>query len=205
MALAPEVRGDLPLRVGIFGGTFDPPHLGHVSGAREVADALALDEVLWIPARRSPLKPNEPLTDVEVRLEMARAAVDSEAAFRVHDLEIDRPGPSFTVDTLRELRGEVHPDTELFLIIGMDQYRALDAWRKPDEIARIATIVVMDRKGEGLSATVGDEVPRRIPVARVDVSSTEVRTRVGRGESVAGMVSPAVLAIMARERLYENA
>ena len=205
MALAPEVRGDLPLRVGVFGGTFDPPHLGHVSGAREVADALALDEVLWIPARRSPLKPNEPLTDVEVRVEMARAAVDRESAFRVHDLEIGRPGPTFTLDTLRELRGEVHPDTELFLIIGMDQYRALDAWRKPDEIARIATIVVMDRKGEGLSATVGDGGPRRIPVARVDVSSTEVRRRVGRGESVAGMVSPAVLAIMARERLYENA
>ena len=205
MALAPEVRGDLPLRVGVFGGTFDPPHLGHVSGAREVADALALDEVLWIPARRSPLKPNEPLTDVEVRVEMARAAVDRESAFRVHDLEIGRPGPSFTLDTLRELRGEVHPDTELFLIIGMDQYRALDAWRKPDQIARIATIVVMDRKGEGLSATVGDGGPRRIPVARVDVSSTEVRRRVGRGESVAGMVSPAVLAIMARERLYENA
>jgi nicotinate-nucleotide adenylyltransferase len=205
MAPAPEVRGDLPLRVGIFGGTFDPPHLGHVSAAREVADALALDEVLWIPARRSPLKPNEPLTDVEVRVEMARAAVDGEPAFRVHDLEIGRPGPSFTVDTLRELRGEVHRETELFLIIGMDQYHALNSWRKPDEIARIATIVVMDRKGEGLSATVGDAGTRRIPVARVDVSSTEVRTRVGRGESVAGMVPPAVLAIMARERLYEKA
>ena len=107
MALAPEVRDDVPLRVGIFGGTFDPPHLGHIAVAREVGDALALDEILWIPARRSPHKQNEPLTDVEIRLEMACGAIEGEPAFRVCDLEIRRPGPSFTVDTLEELRGEV--------------------------------------------------------------------------------------------------
>lgn len=187
-------------RVGVFGGTFDPPHLGHVSVARDVADALRLDEVVWVPAFRSPLKPEAPETPPEVRLEMVRHAAQADARFRVDDREIRREGPSYTVDTLREMRADTRADTEeVVLIMGVDQYATIDQWREPDTIRALATIAVMDRGGEA-----GPETPgvRRIPVGRVDISATAVRERVARGDSLDGWVLPAVADVIAREGLY---
>lgn len=187
-------------RVGVFGGTFDPPHLGHVSVARDVADALRLDEVVWVPAFRSPLKPEAPETPPEVRLEMVRHAAQADARFRVDDREIRRQGPSYTVDTLREMRADTRADTEeVVLIMGVDQYATIDQWREPDTIRALATIAVMDRGGEA-----GPETPgvRRIPVGRVDISATAVRERVARGDSLDGWVLPAVADVIAREGLY---
>jgi len=189
-----------PRRVGVFGGTFDPPHLGHVSVARDVADALLLDEVVWVPAFRSPLKPTGPRTPPDVRLEMVRHAADSDPRFRVDDREIRRAGASYTVDTLREMRaGPLADAEEIVLIMGVDQYASFDRWREPDAIRSLATIAVMDRDGEA-----GRETPgvRRIPVGRVDVSATAVRGRAARGDSLDGWVLPAVAEVITREGLY---
>lgn len=197
-------------RIGIFGGTFDPPHNGHVSVARDVADALALDQVLWVPAREPPHKPPGAHTEAATRVAMTRAAAHADERFEVSEIEISRPGPSYTVDTVRALHGEA-PNAELFVIIGVDQYRDLDRWHCPAEIAEHAILAVMDRGGASARAqhpsvvASGDVPPHRVafvPVERIDLSSTEVRNRVSAGEDVASLVPAGVLEIIEREELY---
>jgi nicotinate-nucleotide adenylyltransferase len=190
----------------MFGGTFDPPHLGHVSAAREVADALALDEVVWVPARRSPHKLDGPLTPVAIRTEMVETAVALDGRFRLSRIEIDRPGPSWTVDTLRWFRKLEPADTEIYLLMGLDQFRAFDTWNEPDEVRRLATLVVMDRDGEGVDneASVHGGVVCRVPVRRVDVSSSAVRATARAGGDIAGLVPPGVAGVIRREGLYSD-
>lgn len=186
-------------RIGVFGGTFDPPHIGHVRVAMDVANALELDRLLWIPARRSPLKSHGPATPDPVRLEMVRAAASEDPRFEVDTRELERPPPSYTVHTLEELRRELGPEVRLFLILGFDQYRLFARWHEPDRIRRLATVVVIDRDGHGLED--GSDA-LTVPVRRVDVSATEVRARAARGESVEDDVPAGVAAIIERERLY---
>ncbi|NJD18542.1 MAG: nicotinate (nicotinamide) nucleotide adenylyltransferase [Gemmatimonadetes bacterium] len=205
MAPAPDVAS--PLRIGIFGGTFDPPHVGHVRVVRDVADALALDRVLWMPARVSPHKLRRPLSPAAVRLEMVRAAVAGEPRFEVSEMELERPGPSYTVDTLRELRAR-WPSAGLFLILGADQLRVFASWRGPREILEMATLALMDREGEATTAVAPDlpgmERAVHVPVTRVDVSGTRVRAAVAAGEDVSGTVPEGVRAVIERERLYRG-
>jgi len=189
-------------RVGVFGGTFDPPHAGHVSVAQDVADALALDQVVWIPAFRSPHKRNARLTPAAIRLEMIQHAVRADPRFRVDDCEIMREGPSYTVDTLRGMREQLGDRAaEIVLIIGADQYAAFERWREPDSIRAMATIAVMDREGEAALDAPG---VRRVPVGRIDISSTDVRGRVARGEPIEDLVPAGVAAVIRREGLYRT-
>ncbi|MDX1495128.1 MAG: nicotinate-nucleotide adenylyltransferase [Longimicrobiales bacterium] len=214
-------------RLGVFGGTFDPPHLGHRSVVEDVADFLGLDEVLWIPAGDPPHKAFQKLTPAPIRLRMVRAVTAGDERFRVSEIEVRREGPSYTVDTLRALREE-HPDAKLFLIMGIDQYRALESWHRPDEVRSLATLAVMDRGGEALrdlEAGDADEAHHpdealyphetqdgeaagsgviRVPVKRVDISSTRVRAAVDRGESITELVSPEVARIIEAEGLYRR-
>lgn len=197
---ARTASGPPPGRVGIFGGTFDPPHVGHVSVARDLADALELDEVVWIPAFRSPHKEHDPVTDSALRLEMVERAIEADPRFRVDDRELRRPGPSYTVDTLRELtQGPLAGADEIVLIMGVDQYDAFERWRDPERIRAMATIAVMDRDGAAATATPGVVT---VPVGRVDVSSTQVRDRVAEGMPIAGWVPDRVADIIRREGLY---
>jgi nicotinate-nucleotide adenylyltransferase len=191
-------------RIGIFGGTFDPPHLGHVRDAAEVADRLQLHRVLWIPARRSPHKPDRKLTPDEVRLEMTRAAAAADARFEVSEIELERPPPSYTVDTLRALRDRLGPEAELYLIIGVDQYEAFDRWHEPEAIRRLATLAVMDRGGEGAAEGTAGAGVVRVPVERVEVSSTEVRARAAAGASIRALVPEVVARIIEHEGLYRR-
>jgi len=186
------------VRLGIYGGAFDPPHLGHLVAASDACQALGLHRLLWIPSAVHPLKPVR--TPPALRLEMVRAAIGDDPRFAADDLELRRAGPSYTVDTLRALRAR-EPDAELFFVTGADNLAELPRWREPDEIARLATLAVVSRAGDTVPAN--PEYPA-VPVAvtRVDVSSTEVRRRVAAGESIRYLVPEAVRAVIARERLY---
>ena len=173
--------------------------------AQDVADALGLDRVLWVPAGDPPHK-SGPLTPRATRFDMVRAAAAGDPRFEVSTLEIDRDGPSYTVDTLRELRRSMR-DAELYLIMGADQFASFGTWREPDAIVRLARLAVMDRAGDRAAdvepgVPVGDAV--FVPVRRVDVSSTDVRARRRAGEDLGDSVPEAVRAIIERERLYSG-
>lgn len=205
MTRAPE-GATRPRRIGVFGGTFDPPHLGHVAVARDVADALDLDQVLWIPANVPPHKAGEAISPPHVRRAMTVAATAADPRFGVSDVELERPGPSFTVDTLRRLH-DADPDAEYFLLLGADQVRTLaTGWREPEEVLRLATLVLMDRDGASARAVAPDlpgmEGALQVPVTRIDVSSSSLRDRVAAGEDVTEHVPVGVGEIIRRERLY---
>ncbi|HUG42473.1 MAG TPA: nicotinate-nucleotide adenylyltransferase [Longimicrobiales bacterium] len=192
-------------RLGVFGGTFDPPHVGHLVVAQEVLHRLALDRLLVVPAAVPPHKRDQPVTGGAVRLAMARAAMAALDRVEVSDLELRRDGPSYTVDTLRALRAD-HPDAELFLVLGADQVRELDTWHEADELRRLATLVVFRRAGQdpdppGAVAT-GELLEIEVP--RLDISSTEIRRRVGAGEPVRFLVPEAALEVIEREGLYRE-
>lgn len=192
------------MKVGIFGGSFDPPHLGHLIVAQDACVGLGLDRVLWMPAAVPPHKQDREVTPPSVRLEMVGAAIAGDARFAVSEAEVRRPGPSWTVETLRGLRAS-EGDAELLLLLGADQYREFHTWREPEAILELARIVVLSREGE-----MGDEGPaaslehRRQPVTRIDISSTAIRRRVARGEPIRYLVRPEVEAIIRRENLYRE-
>ena len=204
--MAPGPDGGTPLRLGIFGGTFDPPHVGHVAVARDVADALGLDQVLWMPAGIPPHKLDAAVTPPGPRLAMVEAAAAADPRFTVSDVELVRHNPSYTVDTLRHLR-KVYPDAQLFLLLGADQLRTLkDGWREPEEILRLAVPALMDREGEPAREAAPDlpgmERAVHVPVTRVDVSATAIRAGVAAGEDVAAWLPPGVMDVIRREGLY---
>src|SRR5690606_13779384 len=178
------------MRLGIFGGTFDPPHRGHLIVASDACEALALDRLIFVPAAEPPHKRGQVITPAEQRLEMVRAAIRGDPRLEVDDLELRREGPSYSVDTLRVYR-ERYPDAELFFLIGVDQMREFGSWREPEEVARLACLSVMTRDGE--SPAPDTPFPHRlVPVTRIDVSATDIRTRVREGRSVRYLVPEAV-------------
>ncbi len=198
-----EPNNDRPVRLGVFGGTFDPPHIGHVSVARGLLESGALNEILWIPVRLPPHKPENPLTSPKHRLEMVRAATDGCAHHSVSDIELLREGPSYTVDTLRALRLE-SPEATLVLIMGSDQFAELAGWREADEVVRLADVCVWARGGDELTTILPplSVVWSTADVPPVDVSSSGVRKRVREGRPYRHLVPAGVADIIERENLY---
>lgn len=189
------------MRLGVFGGTFDPPHIGHVIVAQDAWQALGLDLVLFVPARLPPHKRDRALAPAELRRAMVQAAVAGDPRFELDETELRRSGPSYTVDTLRELR-ERHPESALFLLLGADQVQQFHTWRAPEEIVRLATLVVLSRGGAEDIAPALDVPYRVVPVTRIDLSATEIRRRVAAGAPIRYLVPPGVEAIIRREGLY---
>jgi nicotinate-nucleotide adenylyltransferase len=190
------------VRLGVYGGSFDPPHLGHLVAASEACERLGLDRVLWIPSAHHPLKGSTVRTPPAVRLEMVRAAIAGDARFEADDLELRRDGPSYTVDTLRELRRRL-PAAKLFLLVGADLLGELPRWREPGEIVRLATLAVVNRAGDELDANaVAGAVAVEVP--RVDVSGTEVRRRAAAGRTIRYLVPDGVREIVERHTLYRD-
>jgi nicotinate-nucleotide adenylyltransferase len=180
--------------------------------AADVADRLNLDRLIWVPARVSPFKRAADVTASEVRLEMVGAVVDLDPRFEVDGRELRRSGPSYTVDTLEEFRAEF-PDAELYLVVGADQFADFPRWREPERIARIARIAVMDRGGRSARALVPEvdaAVPGLaasvvfVPVTSVDVSSTDVRAAIARGQDPVGNLPRGVAEVIRARGLYRG-
>ncbi len=190
-------------RLGLLGGTFDPPHIGHLIVAQDVFEALELDRLVFLPSNQPPHKHAVPVTAARTRLEMTRAAVSGDARFEVSDVELRRGGVSFTVDTLRQYR-ELEPGAQLHFVVGSDQAACLESWREPEVVAQLATLVVMERSGRSPEQVRPQlDLPfRLVPVTRVEVSSTQIRDRRRAGKPIDYLVPDEVIRIIERERLY---
>lgn len=185
--------------IGLLGGSFDPIHHGHLLVAQAVLEALDLEELRFVPARSQPFKGGRHSAPAETRARMVAVAIAGEPRFRLERAELDRPGPSYTVDTLRALR-VAEPDREFALLVGADAARDLPAWREADALPALATIVVFARPGAEMP-----ELPwpvRRLTVPGVDISATEIRRRVAAGHPIRYWVPEAVAECIASDRLY---
>ena len=190
-------------RIGIFGGTFDPPHIAHLIAAQAIHEQLGLDRVLLVPAAVPPHKRDQEISSGAARLAMVEAAIGSDERFTVSDLELRRGGPSYTVDTLRALK-EVHPDAELFLAVGADQLAEFGSWKDPDGIVGLATLVTFARAGRPPEPD-GDWPVKPVDVPKMDISSTDLRRRVAEGKSIKFLVPQEVELVIRFEGLYQDA
>ncbi len=199
------------MRIGILGGTFNPPHLGHLVCAQEAYRELELDRVTLIPARIPPHKPVEHEPGANHRLELCRLAVAGDERFAVSELELGREGPSYTVDTLQELTTQA-PQTEFVLIVGGDIAAGLPQWREPERVLELATLAIAKRRGTArssvdaaLEALPGGERARFFSMPRIGVSSTMVRRRARTGQPIRYLVPDPVSDYIAEHRLYAGA
>jgi len=195
-------------RVGVLGGTFDPIHIGHLIIAEEAREHFALDEVLFVPARISPHKLGDSPADGGHRLRMVELAVAGNAHLSASRVDLDRPGPSYTVDTLEILRSRLG-DVDLYFVMGMDSLGHLDMWREPKRILRLARLVVVTRPGHDVCV---EALEQQLPGLRenvlllttvnVGISSTGIRERVRRGRSIRYRVPPGVDEYIREHGLY---
>ena len=200
------------MRLGLFGGTFDPIHAGHLAAAQAALVSLELDEVLFVAAGQPWLKSGLPVTDAGHRLAMVELAIVSRPGFRASDIEVQRPGPSYTVDTVEELAAAAVEPTELYVLVGLDALNEIAAWQRPERVLERSTVVGIARPGsqefdraavDGVRAGASaDVVVVRGPL--VDVSSTEVRLRVRGGLSIEGLVPGPVIEYIGRHGLYQE-
>lgn len=196
------------MRVGLLGGTFNPPHLGHLVCAHEAYVQLELERVLLIPARLPPHKPVDDDPGIEHRLEFCRLAIDGDERLAVSDLEAGREGPSYTIDTLEELHIQM-PDSELFLIVGADVAAGFAGWREPERVAQLATVAVADRPGTSravvedvLGRVAGEARSRFFDMPEIGVSSTMLRSRVRSGRSTRYLMPEATRDYIDQHHLY---
>lgn len=194
----------MPLRIGLFGGTFDPPHVGHLVTAVNVRHALALDAVVLMVAN-SPWQKHgtRPITPAEDRLAMVEAAVADVKGLVAGDAEIRRGGPSFTADTLANMV-EGYPGADLFTIVGDDAAAGLTSWERHEEVVAQSRLVVVDRPGAPVELPPGFDW-LRVEVPRLEVSSTDLRARVRDGRPLDYLVTEPVLDIIAVRNLYRDA
>jgi nicotinate-nucleotide adenylyltransferase len=200
------------MRIGVFGGTFDPIHSGHLRAAEEVKEKLRLDRVLFIPTGSPPHR-LMPGADAGQRLAMVRHALRDHSDFEISDLEIKRPGKSYTVDTLARLN-QLRPQDEFFLILGTDQLLELGHWYAPEQIFQYARIIAITRPGvtppvlQDVLSTAGLLKFRRkislLAVTCLDISSTDIRHRLKAGRSIRYLVPEAVRKYIEKNRLYRQ-
>jgi len=193
------------VKVGVLGGTFDPPHLGHLVLAEQARSQLGLERVLWVPAGEPWRKTYQAITPAEQRAVMTGVAIVDNEAFELCRLEIERSGPSYSFETLEQLRAR-HPDDELVFIIGKDALDDLPDWRRPDRLLELATLAVASRAGDEareLPAGVDAHVAW-IEMPRIDISATDLRRRAAAGLSLRYLVPPAAEAYIRDHGLYRR-
>ena len=196
------------VRIGVFGGTFDPVHMGHLIVAEDARAELELDKVLFIPAGQPWFKSYRQITDTQHRLAMVRLAVAGNKGFDVSDIEVRRSGPSYTVDTLAELR-EQYKGSEFVVILGVDALREIDRWHQPRRLFELASVVGMARPGATLDPSVlnaaipgASDRMRLVDSTLIDISGTEIRQRVAAGLSIRYRVPAAVERYIHEHGLY---
>jgi nicotinate-nucleotide adenylyltransferase len=187
--------------VGLLGGSFDPIHHGHLLVGRAVLESLGLETLRFIPARHQPFKRGAHGATPEQRAAMVAVAIGEESRFALERMELDRAGPSYTVDTLRALKAR-EPDSDFVLLVGADAAAELATWREAEAIPRLARIVAFARAGEAPVA--GPLIWRTVAVPAIDISATDVRERVRAGKPIRWLVPDAVARYISEERLYLN-
>lgn len=215
------------MRLGLFGGTFNPIHYGHLRAAEEIREGLRLDRLLFIPAALPPHKESRHMVPFTTRLEMTRLAVADDPGFEVSDVESRRPEKSYSVDTLRLFRQEWPPDTEIFFILGLDAFLEIDTWKDYRQLFTLCHFVVLDRPGYDrgqLESTLTTRVHpdcrhdaeagaylhpagSRIyfrPITLLEISSTAIRTAVSQGRSIRFLLPEAVRRYILIKRLYQH-
>lgn len=203
---------DAPSRIGILGGTFDPPHVGHLWLATLAADAMRLDRVLFMPAAQPPHKDGDVVSRATDRLIMTRLAMAGDPLFELCTIEMQRPGPSYTIDSVEELGAQYGPQVTLFLIMAADSLAQIDTWREPDRLLERIRWIVGPRPGnpmparEALEARFGEQADRihLLDGPSLDVSSTALRARVAAGEAIRYLVPRGVEDFIAERRLYRH-
>jgi nicotinate-nucleotide adenylyltransferase len=209
------------VRLGIFGGTFDPPHVGHLLAASDAIEHLTLDRLVFVPAAIQPLKAGRETASAEHRLAMVRLMVGADVRLQSDSVEVDRDGLSYTVDTLREFARRF-PSADRYFLVGADVLASFAQWRDPQTVLDLATLAVLTRRAESASEEISeatqmeqqrmsargsllDGLAQRstfVPTRRVDISSTEIRDRVRSGRSIHGFVTDAVGEYIAAHGLY---
>jgi nicotinate-nucleotide adenylyltransferase len=211
-ALGPEcAEGARPRRIGVLGGTFDPPHVGHLWLAALAADELGLDRVLLMPAGQPPHKGGRIVSRVSDRLLMTRLAVAGQDLFELCPIELERPGPSYTIDSVAELK-RAHPDAKLFLVMAADSLEQIDSWREPDRLLDEVEWAVGPRPGSRLPdrSVLEDRFGKRaerihlLDGPGLEVSSSEIRRRVAAGRTIRYLVPPDVEELILQRRLYRR-
>ena len=205
------------MRLGIFGGTFDPPHVGHLLAASDAIEHLALDRLVFVPVATQPLKTSRTTAPAVDRLAMVRLTAGNDPRLGTDSVELDRDGLSYTVDTLREFARR-SPAAERFFLVGADVLSTFAEWRDPHVVLDLATLAVLTRRADPGAATTGFGRPEGsnegdlsavlaqrstvVPTRRIDVSSTEIRARVRSGRSIHGFVTDAVAEYIGSHGLY---
>lgn len=205
MGVGPAREPAAPRRIGVFGGTFDPVHTAHLRAAEAARAAMRLDTILFVPAARPRLRAASPLASIDHRVAMTRLAIKGLDWARLSLVDAARPGPAFSVDTVRDVHREF-PAAELYLIVGADSLRSLPEWKDPDRLVRMATIVCVGRPGSIRPDDLPEGHPGRharyVEGPMSEVSATEIRRRLRAGEPVTGMVPDAVVSYIEAHGLY---
>lgn len=186
-------------RIGLFGGTFDPPHIGHMLIAQEALSELKLDEVWFIPVSTPPHKEREGLTSGKDRFQMIKAATQNEKQFKVNDIELKREGKSYTIDTIHQLK-ETYPNHRFYFLIGGDMVEMLDHWYRIDELKELVTFAAFNRPGATFIENDDVEI---IPFIDVNISSSIVRKRISEKKPIRYFVSAEVEQVIKEHGLYE--
>jgi len=200
------------MKVGVLGGTFDPVHIGHLIIAEAVQVQLRLEKVLFVPAGQPWLKLQHPITPVGYRVEMLRLAILPNLYFELSDVEVERSGPSYTIDTMVELRNRLGAQADLFFILGCDALAQFAEWKEPSKLIQLCKLAVVPRANLAFSAL--EDLERHIPgitdrvsyVATpiIDISSSQIREHVARGLSIRYLVPDKVEEYIAQRRLYRS-